>query len=415
MSENCRQISTAQLDSTKMFSRIRNRFKRASDDDDVDDDSEFRERVARKIHSRRPPNTAFRQQRLKSWQPVLTAKVVLPLLLVVAVIFLPIGIGIFLTTYRVQLVQINYSNCDALASSDLSDIASRNYHYHFKGTKKSSAQWSYDGDSKVCTVQFEIPEDIKGNLFMYYKLTNFYQNHRKYVESYDWNQLRGEAVSWDDLSDKCEPMRYRDNKIIYPAGLVANSLFNDTFSDLVNVDDPSRNYSFSHQGIAWKSDLGIYKTSQYNVSEIVPPINWLERYPSGYTADDLAEISSNEHLMNWMKTAALPSFMKLYGQNKEKDNVLHAGKYQVKIGMRYPVTIFGGTKTLIVTTSSVVGGRHMGLGICYLVAGGLSVLFMIVFLVKQLLTRNRREHAFLDSLNDGHPLNSESGGLRQVL
>lgn len=86
-----------------MFSRIRNRFKTTSDDDDLDNDSDFRERVARKIHSRRPPNTAFRQQRLKSWQPVLTAKVVLPLLLVVAVIFLPIGIGIFLKIGRAHV------------------------------------------------------------------------------------------------------------------------------------------------------------------------------------------------------------------------------------------------------------------------------------------------------------------------
>jgi hypothetical protein len=401
-----------------MFTGLRRRLGWKSHDEDLDEDDEFRERVAKKIHSRRPPNTAFRQQRLKSWQPVLTARVVIPLLLLVAIIFIPIGIGIFLATYKVELIQINYSNCDTLATSDLSDISSKNFNYHFKNSKKLNAQWSYSKDSQTCTIEFEIPNDIQGNIFMYYKLTNFYQNHRKYVESYDWEQLRGEAVPWDTISKKCEPMRYRDDKIIYPAGLVANSMFNDTFSNLTNIDDVNSNYDFSYNGIAWKSDLNVYKTSQYNVTEIVPPINWIERYPNGYTEEDLVAIAQDQHFMNWMKTAALPSFMKLYGQNKEKNDILHAGKYQVEIGMNYPVSIFGGTKSLIITTSSVVGGRHMALGICYLVAGGLSLLFMLLFLVKQLLTRNKREHAFFDNLNDGHPLNGGFGddtGIRQVL
>lgn len=399
-----------------MFARLRKRIQNRFNDDDLDDnDPELRERVAKKLHSRRPPNTAFRQQRLKSWQPVLSARVVLPLLFLVAIIFIPIGIGIFLTTYKVQMIQIDYSKCDTLATNEYSDIPKKKYNYHFKGGKKSTSQWLYQSDSSVCKIQFEIPEDIGGNIFLYYKLTNFYQNHRKYVESYDWQQLRGQAVSHDDLSSKCEPMRYRDNKIIYPAGLVANSMFNDTFSNLVNIEDSNFNYNFSQSGIAWKSDLSIYKKSQYNLSDIVPPINWIERYPTGYTEEDLEEIATNEHFMNWMKTAALPSFMKLYGKNTEKGHKLHKGTYEIDIEMKYPVTVFGGTKSIIITTSSVVGGRHMGLGICYLVAGGLSILFMMVFLVKQLISRNKREHAFLDNLNDGHPLNSDSSGLRQVL
>lgn len=337
------------------------------------------------------------------------------MMLLVAIIFIPIGIGIFLSTYRVELVQIDYSTCDTTAGSEFGEIPEKYYSYHFRTSKGSKAEWKYEADSKTCTVQFEVPADIKGNLFMYYKLTNFYQNHRKYVDSYDWNQLRGEAVPWGDVSKKCDPMRYRDGKIIYPAGLVANSLFNDTYSNLTSTQDSGENYEFSYRDIAWKSDRSTYRTSSYNLSDIVPPVNWLERYPDGYTHQDLVEIASNEHLMNWMKTAALPSFMKLYGQNKEKNNVLHSGSYQVEIGMNYPVTVFGGTKSLVITTSSVVGGRHMGLGICYLVAGGFAILFTLVFLVKQLLTRTKREHAFFDNLNDGHPLASDSSNIRQVL
>lgn len=36
-------------------------------------------------------DTAFKQQRLKAWQPILTPKSVLPTLLIVGLIFAPIG------------------------------------------------------------------------------------------------------------------------------------------------------------------------------------------------------------------------------------------------------------------------------------------------------------------------------------
>jgi hypothetical protein len=44
-----------------------------------------------KKKSRRPANTAFRQQRLKAWQPILTPKTVLPLFFIIGIIFAPIG------------------------------------------------------------------------------------------------------------------------------------------------------------------------------------------------------------------------------------------------------------------------------------------------------------------------------------
>lgn len=68
---------------------------------------------------------------------------------------------------------------------------------------------------------------------MYYGLTNFYQNHRRYVKSRDDNQLAGADIkSSDDLGSDCEPyLAYTDpitgQKIPYaPCGAIANSLFN---------------------------------------------------------------------------------------------------------------------------------------------------------------------------------------------
>jgi hypothetical protein len=54
-------------------------------------------------------------------------------------------------------------------------------------------------------------------------------------------------------------------------------------------------------------------------------------YPNGYTADNIPDLKNNEHFQNWMRTAGLPTFTKLYGRNDSND--LPKGLYQVVIGM----------------------------------------------------------------------------------
>lgn len=48
-------------------------------------------------------DTAFNQQRLKSWQPLLTPKVVLPSYFIVGLFFIPIGIALFYASENVGL------------------------------------------------------------------------------------------------------------------------------------------------------------------------------------------------------------------------------------------------------------------------------------------------------------------------
>lgn len=62
---------------------------------------------------------------------------------------------------------------------------------------------------------------------MYYGLTNYYQNHRRYVKSRDDFQLLGK-LSKTPSSD-CAPYDYNDNKPIAPCGAIANSLFSGKF------------------------------------------------------------------------------------------------------------------------------------------------------------------------------------------
>ncbi|OWB69675.1 hypothetical protein B5S30_g5101 [[Candida] boidinii] len=390
----------------KITSALRNRFGRSDDEDEA---NPFRETESKVTASRKPPNTAFRQQRLKAWQPILVPKVVLPMLLIIAVITAPLGIGFLITEYKIQLLEIDYSKCEKLANNEFSDIPSKYVSHHFNNNSGfEKPQWRFTNESAEnngvteytakCYLNYNIPNDITGPVYLYYKLTNFYQNHRKYVESYSWAQLRGQAVAYDDLTSDCSPMRYRDGKMVYPCGLVANSIFNDTIGSPVNRDDTEKTYEFSQKGIAWKSDLSLYKKTEYEASQIVPPENWMQKYPNGYTAENLPDLSKDELFMNWMKTAALPSFVKLYGINKNA--VFEKGSYATEIELNYPVSIFGGTKSMVIGTSSVLGGRHLSLGICYLIVACISIAFMLGFLIKQLFTRKKtNNHSFLSEFN----------------
>lgn len=84
------------------------------------------------------------------------------------------------------------------------------------------------GQRDQCIVQFEVPADLDASVLLYYKLTNFYQNHRRYVKSLDADQLKGKARSADSLnSGNCKPLaKTNEGKVVYPCGLIANSVFN---------------------------------------------------------------------------------------------------------------------------------------------------------------------------------------------
>ena len=75
-------------------------------------------------------------------------------------------------------------------------------------------------------------------MFLYYKLTNFYQNHRRYVKSRDDKQLSGKLPPSEVPDESCAPFRELGGLPIAPCGAVANSLFNDTIT-LQYRDNPS--------------------------------------------------------------------------------------------------------------------------------------------------------------------------------
>lgn len=210
----------------------------------------------------------------------------------------------------------------------------------WKVTNKSV---TYDGVTKdypLCTLEFSIPEDMGPPVLFYYHLTAFFQNHRRYVNSFLDKQLRGDAVDGSTINgSSCDPLTFDlstniNPRPIYPCGLIANSMFNDTFSNPVMLNTQSgdnKTYEMSNNsGIAWSSDTALYGKTKYNLSQIVPPPNWHERYPNGYTpSNPPPDLASWQAFMVWMRTAGLPDFSKLYQRNDIQP--MAAGRYHVEI------------------------------------------------------------------------------------
>jgi hypothetical protein len=82
-------LSAAQPDHLPPLGMARNRGNDDSSSDAGSNDHDPRKEKNPK--SRKPPNTAFRQQRLLAYAPILTPKTVLPLFFAVGIIFGPIG------------------------------------------------------------------------------------------------------------------------------------------------------------------------------------------------------------------------------------------------------------------------------------------------------------------------------------
>lgn len=192
-------------------------------------------------------------------------------------------------------------------------------------------------NTPVCSLRFWLPDSIGPSVLFYYRLTNFYQNHRRYVKSLHTDQLLGTAVSAKGIDDStCEPLEttigvHNATVPYYPCGLIANSMFNDTFipprsvgnTDLISIN-------MTDKGIAWASDAALYGRTSYKPSEIAVPPNWYPRWGAkGYTEDNgPPDLHTYEAFQVWMRTAGLPSFSKLAYR---LDDASMKGQYQVDI------------------------------------------------------------------------------------
>ena len=268
--------------------------------------------------------------------------------------------------------------------------------------------------------------DMEEPVYLYYELSNFYQNHRRYVKSLSFKQLQG--FIGEEYTADCTPLEKvanpddpdGDKLLLSPCGLIANSLFND----VISLDESSE-LTMSEDGIAWDSDVeekfvqpdgfqfntctSEAECCQKTEDENGVSVKWCGKshqpytdasgqlweyyYPfddsTQYLYESYPEVVSpiegvkNEHFIVWMRTAGLPTFRKLYGvidKDVKKGDVL-----TFNVQANFDVSRFKGTKSLVISTTSWFGGKNDFLGYSYIVVGVLCLLLGGIFAVKHMV------------------------------
>ena len=101
----------------------------------------------------------------KSWRPIPTIKSTVLCQEITGVIFIVIGIIILVFSNKIKEIQFRYDNkpeCNV---------------------------------GQLCRIDFKVEEEMEKNVFVYYRLKNFYQNHRRYIKSKSIKQLKGNKMT----------------------------------------------------------------------------------------------------------------------------------------------------------------------------------------------------------------------------
>lgn len=297
-------------------------------------------------------NSKFKQQKLPSWRPVPTITSTTLTFLFFGIAFIIIGIVVITFSNKIVETSVPYDK----ACNNATD----------------------------CSITFNLAENMTSTIMVYYQLNNFYQNHRRYVQSKSSNQLLGNYMSVSDLKTECDPIvtmadlglsTSYDNIPIAPTepanpcGLIAKSKFNDTF---VLLDPNGVKVDINSTGIAWQADKDLKYKKPANSSLV----QWTD--------------VTDEHFMVWMRPAGLPNFRKLWGRIQTRN--LTTGTYTLKINNIYPVYKFNGEKYFVLSTVNAFGGKNQFLGIAYIVVGVICILMAIAFFIGYKCHNKRKEN-----------------------
>jgi len=196
-----------------------------------------------------------------------------------------------------------------------------------------------------CTVTMKVPQTLKAPIFIYYKLTNFYQNHRSWIMDVSYLQLNGE-----DTGDTSNCIRFKtgfNGSTLVPCGLQGWSFFNDE----IRLAD---NTPIFTDGIAIKPDKSRFKRVPLEAGQTrttqTKTINDIPRY--GFTIPDF----DDERLMVWMRQAATPTFHKTYGRIEQDIPAQDALTFNIV--SKFDAAPFKGTKSIVLSTVGSLGGKH---------------------------------------------------------
>lgn len=204
----------------------------------------------------KPKNTPFRQQQLKGFRPR-------PNPFTLGIIYVLLGTGFII-----------FGSIIIHKSDNVHEISER-----YDDKEECKASWY---DPSTCTITISISETWHSPIFFYFEIKNMFQNHRKYNKSRDIYQLMGDLRTVSEIDNFCEPvvdmedlgfntdLQLSESDPANPCGLVAKSLFNDTYT-LTQVKT-SKEIELDFSDIAWDID----KDEKYKKSDDSEKYQWTD-------------------------------------------------------------------------------------------------------------------------------------------
>ena len=278
-------------------------------------------------------NSKFYQQKMFGWRPLPTISCITIIFVCFAIFFIIMGIIILVFTAQVKELKYKYWPCG------------KNY-------------CNYD------ETEININEDMKKPIMVYYQVDGIIQNHRFYMDSKSDKQLKGEEeddFKKDKICESALTVEQMEQNMVHgwwgnedgdlspdtlanPCGLISKTYFNDEFSDW-ELDGDTLEEELEEDGIAYQSDIDTYEGAKI------------------------------EHFLVWMRISPFSNPRKLWGRINR--DIKQGSTLKVKIVPKYD---FGGSRYIILSTRNIFGGKSMFLGICYIIAGGLSLMASVIFI-----------------------------------
>lgn len=307
--------------------------------------------------------------------PRLTINASLPVFLFVGVLFSSVGFIVLYIFRNSEEVVIDYTYCTSVTNSS-------QHCTEMVGDSKSKC-W--------CEVSFEIENEMKEPVFLFYGLivlnrVSASQPSREEVKELDSDSraTSQEANPAGNVLPVPDPKQTRSN-VTAPASLTSKpdsySILTDTLT--VFSVDQSMYVRLKQTGAAWP-DMRCGRCSHHfplRVQKIRTNSSQVESRNSS-VADLGWQRFENEDFMVWMQPIASSTFDKLYRKTKYStvfNGSLPKGSYRLLVTYTYPVTFYGGGKSLIVANSSVLGAKNRLLGVAFIATGCVCLVVSMIF------------------------------------
>ena len=269
-----------------------------------------------------------------------------------------IGITMLYFSKRFSMIEIKYTSC-------LNNLP------------------NFERFKRICTFPLQIDKRMEGPVFIYYKLQNFYLNHRHLVESKSWEELRGEEVYtknncknsylMSEMFPRNSPFytnqwghNFSENNVSSPCGLWARSFFNDTY-----------NLTFAN---GTRININEYDISNQYLKE-----NFFKRR-NDYKNKQWIDVE-NEHFINWMNIETSHNFKKIWGKINFD---LEPGNYTLSVKYNYDIKKYNADKYVCISNSNRFGINNL-FGYFFIAIGIYLVVIILILWVKYLLSKENKE------------------------